>query len=236
MKTLVYICLAVNLGFLAGCNSKKAQQTETDAASMRITSKNVKQVLGQYAKEHTDSLITIETPYGVIKARLYRDTPLHRASFVRLIHKGYFDSADFYRIVPGMVIQGGHVDKTRMPLENYEVPYEIDPRWYHKRGALAMAHHDDAKGSSPYDFYIVQGAVLPEDSVRTINKDSGYPLLPEQMQSYTTIGGVPHLDYRYTVFGEVTEGLNLIDSIAAQPLVPDTERPLKRIPLKISVQ
>ncbi len=221
---------------LAACGGKKAQDTETDPAKKRITKKNVKQVLSEYAKEHSDSLVSIETPYGIIQLRLYNQTPLHRASFVRLIHKGYFDSADFYRIVPDMVVQGGYADKTRMQHERYEIPYEIDPQWFHKRGALAMAHHEGSQGSSPYDFYIVQGTVLAEDSVRSVNKDTGYPLTPEQLKTYTSIGGVPHLDYQYTVFGEVTEGLNLVDSIAAEPLTPNTEQPKKRIPLKITVQ
>jgi peptidyl-prolyl cis-trans isomerase B (cyclophilin B) len=218
---------------LAACGGKQVENTETDPAKMRITKKTARQVLQQYAEQHPDSLVIIETPYGIIKARLYAGTPLHRASFVRLVHKGYFDSADFYRLVPGMVIQGGHADKTRMRLENYEVPYEFDPKWFHKRGALGMAHHDESKGSSPYDFYIVQGNVFTEDSVRTINKDSGLPLLPYQLRAYTTVGGAPHLDYYYTVFGEVVEGMNLVDSIAAEPMVPNTERPRKRIPLKI---
>lgn len=235
-NALMYISLWVGLGLLASCGGKQPQETETDPAKMRITRKNVKEVLTQYAEQHSDSIVSIETPYGIIKLLLYKRTPLHRASFVRLIHKGYFDSADFYRLVPNMVVQGGYADKTRMRHERYEIPHEIDPRWFHKRGALAMAHHDESEGSSPYDFYIVQGDVFAEDSVRSINKDTGYPLTLEQINAYKTIGGVPHLDYHYTVFGEVIEGLNLVDSIAAEPMEPNTERPKKRIPLKMTVQ
>ncbi|MDJ1479445.1 peptidylprolyl isomerase [Cytophagaceae bacterium YF14B1] len=223
------------LGVLLSCETKKVQETETDPAKIRITKHNVEQVLKQYGEEHKDSIISIETPYGIIKAVLYTKTPLHRASFIRLINKGYFDSADFYRLVPAMVIQGGHLDKRRMGLENYEIPHEIDPRWFHKRGALAMAHRDESEGSSPYDFYIVQGSVFREDSVRSINKDTGYPLLLKQLKTYTTVGGVPHLDYHYTVFGEVIEGLNLVDSIAAEPLEENTEHPKNRIPIRITI-
>ncbi len=233
--SVVYILLVFSCFWLA-CGSKKVEETETDPAKMRITKSNVTEVLTKYAEEHADSIVTIETPYGILKFRLYKQTPLHRASFVRLIHKGYFDSADFYRLVPGMVIQGGYGDKTRMRHERYEIPFEVDPRWFHKRGALAMAHHDESEGSSPYDFYIVQGSVFREDSVRSINKDTGYPLTLEQINAYKTIGGVPHLDYHYTVFGELIEGMLLVDSIAAEPMVPNTERPKKRIPIKISVQ
>lgn len=234
-KYLQLIMLVVGCLELS-CSGKQVQETETDPAKIRITKTNAKQVLTQYGKEHADSIVSIETPYGILRFRLYKQTPLHRASFVRLIHKGYFDSADFYRLVPGMVVQGGYGDKTRMRHERYEIPYEVDPRWFHKRGALAMAHHDESEGSSPYDFYIVQGSVFTEDSVRSINKDTGYPLTREQMNAYKTIGGVPHLDYHYTVFGELIEGMNLVDSIAAEPMVPNTERPRKRIPLTITVQ
>lgn len=229
---LLLFCLGA---FLVACNTKQVQETETDPAKIRITKHNVEQVLKQYGEEHSDSIVSIETPYGILKARLYKETPLHRASFIRLINKGYFDSADFYRIVPNMVIQGGHLDKRRMGLETYEIPHEIDPRWFHKKGALAMAHRDESEGSSPYDFYIVQGTVLTADSVRSVNKDTGYPLLPKQVRTYVSIGGVPHLDYHYTVFGEVIEGFNLIDSIAAEPLTPNTEHPQKRISLVITI-
>ncbi len=231
--TCIVCLLVLNL---VGCSSPKNENTETDPAKIRITKRTAKEVLSAYANQHADSLVRIETSYGTIKLRLYTGTPLHRASFVRLIHKGYFDSADFYRIVPNMVIQGGRADKRGMGLENYEIPHEISPRWFHKRGALAMAHQDESKGSSPYDFYIVQGTVLTGDSVRAVNRDTGYPLMPEQEQAYTTIGGVPHLDYRYTVFGEVIEGMNIVDSIARAYLAPNTERPQKQIPLKISLQ
>lgn len=222
--------------FLFACGTKQPQDTETDPAKRRITKKNARQVLADYATQHPDSVAVIETPYGIIKLRLYSGTPLHRASFVRLIKKGFFDTASFYRIVPGMVVQGGHADKTRLRTENYEIPFETDPKYYHKRGALGMAHHDGAKGSSPFDFYIVQGTVLTEDSVRAANKDTGLPLLNNQLRDYASTGGAPHLDYRYTVFGEVIDGIGIVDSIAAEKILPGTERPQRKISAKIRVE
>ena len=222
--------------FLLACGGKQPQDTETDPAKRRITKKNARQVLADYAAQHPDSVVVIETQYGIIKLRLYAGTPLHRASFVRLVRKGFFDTASFYRLVPGMVVQGGYADKTRLRTENYEVPFETDPQYYHKRGALGMAHHDGAKGSSPFDFYIVQGTVLTEDSVRAANENTGLPLLDSQLRDYVSTGGAPHLDYRYTVFGEVIDGIGIVDSIAAEVLVLGTERPKRKIPAKISLQ
>jgi peptidyl-prolyl cis-trans isomerase B (cyclophilin B) len=221
---------------LSGCSGKKSAQDEvTDPAKKRITNKNVTKVLTEYGNQHPDSLVVISTPYGDIKARLYKDTPLHRANFVRLVKSNFFENADFYRIIKNFMIQGGYSDKTKMGLDRFLVPHEIDPRLFHKKGALAMAHHDEDQGSSPYDFYIVQGTVLTEDSVRAVGKALEMVIFPEQMQAYTTVGGSPHLDTHYTVFGEVVEGLALVDSIAAVPTDTTTEKPLTKIPIKVKV-
>lgn len=232
----IEMLFCATLAFVLFACDSKPKDTDTDPAKGRITSGNARQALTEYAAQHRDSVAVIETPYGIIKLRLYSGTPLHRASFVRLIKSGFFDTASFYRLVPGMVVQGGHADKRRLRPENYEVPFEADPKYYHKRGALGMAHRDGAKGSSPFDFYIVQGSIMAGDSVRAASKRTGLPLLSSQLRDYVTTGGAPHLDYFYTVFGEVTDGISVIDSIAAETLVPGTERPQRKIPAKISLQ
>ena len=115
------------------------------------------------------------------------------------------------------MIQGGHnQDGTVDP--GYRVPAEIRPNHFHKKGALAAARQGDQvnpeKASSGCQFYIVQGNVLTDAHIQMYKQNYGVNFTEEQIKAYTTVGGTPHLDGEYTVFGEVVEGLDVIDKIA----------------------
>lgn len=177
--------------------------------------------IGQsFAKEKS---IKIETNYGVIILKLYDNTPLHTANLVKLCKEHYFDSTLFHRVIPSFVIQGGDPDSKHAGPEkqlgdgdlSYLVPAEINAVNYHKRGALGMARDNNPeKKSSACQFYIVVGKVVTEEQLNTISAKTNRVFNAEQRKVYTTLGGTPFLDGNYTVFGEVTKGMEVVDTIA----------------------
>jgi len=173
-----------------------------------------------FAKEKS---IKIETNYGVIILKLYENTPLHTANLVKLCKEHYFDSTLFHRVIPSFVIQGGDPDSKHAGPEkqlgdgdlSYLVPAEINAVNYHKRGALGMARDNNPeKKSSACQFYIVVGKVVTEEQLNTISTKTNRVFSAEQRKVYTTLGGTPFLDGNYTVFGEVTKGMEVVDTIA----------------------
>lgn len=173
-----------------------------------------------FAKEKS---IKIETNYGVIILKLYDNTPLHTANLIKLCKEHYFDSTLFHRVIPSFVIQGGDPDSKHAGPEkqlgdgdlSYLVPAEINAVNYHKRGALGMARDNNPeKKSSACQFYIVVGKVVTEEQLNTISTKTNRVFSAEQRKVYTTLGGTPFLDGNYTVFGEVTKGMEVVDTIA----------------------
>jgi cyclophilin family peptidyl-prolyl cis-trans isomerase len=171
-------------------------------------------------------LILIETKYGDMKVRLYDETPLHRDNFIKLAEEGFYDGTLFHRIIEGFMIQGGDPDSKNakagqaigMGGLNYTVPAEFNPEFVHYKGVLAAARQPDEvnpkKESSGSQFYIVHGSEVTELMLTAIERRKGIRYTPEQRSKYKELGGYPPLDNEYTVFGEVVEGLDVIDKIA----------------------
>lgn len=201
--------------------------------TIKVTPENLQQVLTQYGKDNPENEVLIETPYGNIKLKLYDDTPLHRANFVKMIKDGNFDDGEFYRVVYEFMIQGG--DPTlQLP---YRIPAEFNSKYIHKKGALSMARPIDNNPkmeSSAEQFFIIQGTRYTNADIETEMKYFKLNLTAEQKQIYTTEGGSMDLDQQFTVFGEVTEGLEVIPKIA-QLQLQGTEAPSKKVPFKISL-
>ena len=174
--------------------------------------------LGMTAQaQEKETLVLIKTTKGDITVKLYNDTPLHRDNFIKLVKEGWYNNSPFHRVIKDFMIQGGqNQDGTLDP--GYKVPAEILPNHIHKKGALAAARQADyvnpQKASSGSQFYIVQGQVLSEAHVQMYQQRLGKTFTQEQIDAYTTVGGTPHLDGEYTVFGEVVEGMDVIDKIA----------------------
>jgi len=186
--------------------------------------------------------VLIQTNKGDMVIRLSDSTPLHRDNFLILVKQHYYDSILFHRVIEHFMIQAGDPNskgaKTGQPLGNggpeYKVPAEFRTTLFHKKGVLAAARMGDdvnpEKVSNGSQFYIVQGRVYSDfslDSVETYRlKGRKLPLAHREV--YKTLGGAPHLDQGYTIFGEVVKGLNIIDSIAATPTSKgnDRNRPL----------
>ena len=206
-----------------------AQKKET----IVVTPENVRDVLTQYGKENPENEVTIETSFGTMRLKLYEDTPLHRANFVKLIKDGQYDNAEFYRIATGFMIQGGDLNKKL----KYRVPAEFRPEHFHKKGALSMARVDENNPnmeSSAAEFYIIHGTTYYPEDIDAEDKTLGISHTPEQKKIYEDVGGYLTLDQKYTVFGEVVEGFDVIDKIASQK-VYDLEKPLQKIPMKVTL-
>jgi len=189
--------------------------------------------------------VQIQTTMGDIIIRLSDSTPLHRDNFLKLVKVGYYDSLLFHRVIQNFMIQGGDPDSKRaaasVPLGNggpgYTVPAEFRTTLFHRKGVIAAARTGDnvnpQKASSGSQFYIVQGKVFTDaglDSVETFRM-SGRKIPLAQREVYKTIGGTPHLDQAYTVYGEVVKGLDVIDKIAAVQTskAQDRDRPLQDV-------
>ena len=167
--------------------------------------------------QQKETIVVIETSQGTIKAKLYNDTPLHRDNFIKLVNEGWYNGSPFHRIIKNFMIQGGQNADGRMD-PGYTVPAEFRDNHFHKKGALCAARQGDQvnpkKASSGSQFYIVQGQVFDDKKLEIYEERLGKIFNATQRQAYMTVGGTPHLDGDYTVFGEVTEGLDIVDKIA----------------------
>lgn len=182
-----------------------------------------------------------------MKAVLYDQTPLHKQNFLKLVKDHFYDSLLFHRIIEGFMIQGGDPNsknaKAGERLGNgggnlERIPAEFNPELFHKKGVLAAARDGNPeKKSSACQFYIVQGKSYNDSELEIQLKRMAGTRMPTsaQRETYKTLGGTPHLDGNYTVFGQVISGLAVLDSIAHQPK-DHIDRPLKDIRMSMSVE
>lgn len=189
--------------------------------------------------------VLMQTTMGDIVIRLSDSTPLHRDNFLKLVKVGYYDSVLFHRVIKDFMIQAGDPNSKRAPAgqslgnggPGYTVPAEFRTSLFHKKGVIAAARMGDnvnpAKASSGSQFYIVQGKTFTSGELDTVEifRLNGRKIPAVQRAVYTTIGGTPHLDQGYTVFGEVLKGLDIVDKIAAVQTsrAQDRDRPLQDV-------
>ncbi len=165
-----------------------------------------------------ETLIVIHTTYGDITAKLYNDTPKHRDNFIKLVNEGWYEGSPFHRVIKDFMIQGGG-NKDGRTDPGYTIDAEILPNHFHKKGVLSAArmpdHVNPKKESSGSQFYLVEGQVVPTSYLDQVTAKTGHVFTEEQKQVYATLGGTPHLDGDYTVFGEVIMGIEVVDVIGA---------------------
>ena len=219
MKKLLYV---VALLVLAACGAPKANK-----------------------KTPSPARVQMQTTAGVIELRLYDDTPKHRDNFLKLVEEQCFDSLLFHRVIKDFMIQGGDPTSKNAPAGallgegdlGYTIEAEFMPeKYFHRRGVLAAARESDdvnpTKASSASQFYIVWGKVYTKEQLEAYKefykRRTGRELVitPEQEAVYTTVGGTPHLDGEYTVFGEVINGLEVVEKIQCVAC-DENDRPLE---------
>ncbi len=195
-----------------------------------------------------EKIVTIETSMGNIVVKLYNETPIHRDNFLKLVNEKFYDSLLFHRVINKFMIQGGDPNSRNPegtpPVDKGErIPAEFNKKLFHKKGALAAAREGDhvnpKRSSSPSQFYIVEGDIQTDESIeqskqfiirtnRAIGNKKTHKFSSAQKEVYKTLGGSPHLDSQYTVFGEVLEGMDVVEKIS-DVAVNKAAKPLENI-------
>jgi peptidyl-prolyl cis-trans isomerase B (cyclophilin B) len=192
--------------------------------------------------------VRISTAYGECIIRLYNETPKHRDNFVKLTKQGFFNGTLFHRVIQNFMIQGGDPDskdttknKSGLELGNgdlkYTIPAEIRDSLFHKRGVIGAARDDNpAKASSATQFYITEGKRFTDEDLDKViqTRLKGRQIPPSEREIYKTVGGTPHLDQGYTVFGEVVTGIDMVDRIAAVKK-DKKDRPFQNVPMTVTL-
>lgn len=198
-----------------------------------------------YAAKPKTVYVRIKSDKGESIVKLYNETPKHRDNFVKLVKKEFYNGTLYHRVIKDFMIQGGDPEsKNAKPgavLGNgslgYTVDAEFNPQLFHKKGVLAAARDENpAKASNATQFYIVQGKVFTDDELNRIEQMrlKGNKIPENQRNVYKTLGGTPHLDQTYTVFGEVVRGIEQVDAIAAVQTDAQS-RPLQDVKMSISL-
>ncbi len=241
-----------SLGNTALAQVKKTAATKTISSKNKATKKPLpakSKVQVKTQKANNNPLagiyhVKLVTDSGTMIIRLYDSTPLHRDNFLKLVKQGFYDSLLFHRVIPAFMIQGGDPQsKNAEPgamLGNgggdmARIPAEFKPSLYHKKAVLAAARDGNPeKASSACQFYIVEGKQFTDEQLNQLEQGRGMKYTAEQRQLYKTIGGTPHLDMNYTVFGEVDSGIEVIGKIS-HAAKDDNNRPLTDIRMHIEL-
>jgi peptidyl-prolyl cis-trans isomerase B (cyclophilin B) len=212
--------------------------------TMLITPDRVAQ--SQDLVSDSNQRIKISTSMGDMVFKLYNETPAHRDNMIKLINEGFFNDQLFHRVIKDFMIQGGDPQSAGaepgVRLGNggpgYTVPAEFNENLFHKKGALAAARQGDQvnpeKASSGSQFYLVQGRVFTEEELQLLRERGMDKISEEAAEVYRTTGGTPHLDGAYTVFGEIVEGMDVLDRISEVP-TDRFDRPVEDVVYSISL-
>ncbi len=187
-------------------------------------------------KKEKNTFVEMQTTMGTMVLKLYNETPLHRDNFIKIVKSKQYDSLLFHRIIANFMIQGGDPSsKYAAPgaqLGSGEIagvpriPAEFNPALYHKKGALAAARDGNPeKASSNCQFYIVVGKKFTDAELDRMQSYNGWKYTTEQREMYKNVGGTPHLDNNYTVYGELVSGMDVLDAISTVKTAPG-DRPV----------
>lgn len=201
--------------------------------------------LGQlYAARPQHQYVRIQTAEGEIVVMLYNSTPKHRDNMLKLVKSGFYNGTLFHRVIAGFMIQGGDPDSKAAPAgtalgegdTGYTVPAEFRDSLFHKKGVLAAARDNNPeKASSGCQFYLVQGKIFSSAGLDSLENNRLKFKIPEyQRQIYQSLGGTPHLDRNYTVYGEIVQGLAVLDKLALKP-TGSNNRPTDNLEMQVSL-
>ena len=194
-------------------DSKKDTEVKEEKSTLLLNDQNAIPFFFEYQKENLEDKVRISTRFGDIDIQLYQNTPYHRANFIYLTKKEYFNGSTFHRVVPGFIIQGGNSDRRetaekRRKIGKYLLPPDTRKGNKHHRGVISMPSSEienPHKLASPYELFIVQQSP-----------------------------GAYHLDGSYTAFGKVIKGMDVVDQINKQK-VDNREAPLTNIQMQVSI-
>ena len=198
-----------------------------------------------FATKPGHDYVRVKTNKGECIIMLYNQTPKHHDNFLKLANEGFYNGTLFHRVIKEFMIQGGDPDsknaKPGQALGDGDLGYRVDAEFrdslFHKKGVLAAARDDNPeKASSATQFYIVQGKIWTDEKLDQLQQTrlKGRQIPPSQREVYKTIGGTPHLDQNYTVYGEVVKGLEMVDAIAAVKTAA-ADRPVEDVKMEVSV-
>jgi len=216
----------------------KSEAAKTEKSAVAHSETETNQAQGQK--------ILLSTKYGDMTILLYDETPKHRDNFIKLVNDGFYNGTLFHRVIRSFMIQGGDPDskgaapdqRLGMGGPGYTIEAEFSPAFIHKKGALSAARQGDQqnpeKRSSGSQFYVVQGKKATADELNRLAPRTGAIYTTDQIKTYQQIGGTPFLDNQYTVFGEVIDGLDVIDKIAAVKTKPG-DRPVEDIKMTMKL-
>lgn len=245
-KITTYIFVLISIVFITSCNNnvsdKKQNQEKEETKSVNTQKTSDESVL-----TGNERIVLLSTDFGDIKIALYDGTPKHRDNFIKLTKEKYFDGLLFHRVIKNFMIQGGDPNSRNAASgvmlgdggPGYQIPAEFLPeKYFHKKGAIAAAREGDninpEKKSAGSQFYIVQGKIWDDETLDKIEKANNIKYSEKQRNIYKTIGGTPFLDGNYTVFGEVIEGIEVVDKIASVQ-TNKADRPVKDIKMNIKI-
>ncbi len=213
------------------------------AIKKTVVKQPVKKPVTQDIPKKEEVKVKITTDMGEIIVKLSDKTPLHRDNFIKLVKERFYDSLLFHRVISGFMIQGGDPQsKNAQPGimlgkgdAGYTIPAEFDTTLYHKKGALAAARNNNPeKASSGCQFYLVHGRKYTDEELNVMEMQNGVYFSPAKRMTYKMLGGTPSLDTKYTVYGEVESGLEVIDKIAAAPK-GNFDRPATDIHMRMEI-
>lgn len=191
------------------------------------------------------SYVRIKTSKGECIVMLYNQTPKHKENFLKLTKEGFYNGTLFHRVINNFMIQGGDPDsKTAtpgQPLGSGDLGYRVDAEFrdslFHKKGVLAAARDNNPeKASSASQFYLVDGKIFTDEELEKtrITRMSGRQIPDSHRVIYKTLGGTPHLDGNYTVYGEIVQGISMVDTIASVATSPN-DRPIENISMEVTI-
>ncbi len=197
----------------------------------------------EYTPYQKVASIGFETEMGNFVIRLFNETPKYRDNFIKLVEDQFYDSLLIHRVLKSFLIQTGAADTRYATADDvvgwqgpgYTLPMNVVKAKFHRRGAVAASKLPDERNprnnSDGSQFYVVSGRVFTIQELDDIEKSKGIKFSSQQRTEYTTIGGAPHLDEDYTVFGEIISGMNVIDKISLVE-TDNADRPFKDIRIK----
>lgn len=240
-RIVLLLSLIVAANFTQAQTKKKAVKKASLQTTKTMLPK--KTVVVAPIAELPETKVKITTSLGDIVVKLSNKTPKHRDNFIKLVTGHFYDSTLFHRVINSFMIQGGDSASKNAPPGTrlgeggvgYTIPAEFDSTLFHKKGALAAARDDNPeKASSGCQFYIVEGKKLNDGELDMIEMKNNIKFSPAKRMTYKMNGGTPFLDTRYTVFGEVISGIEVVEKITLEP-VDGNNRPITNISMKMEV-